>query len=301
MDTRQLNQFLLLAETLHFGRASEAAHVSASALSRAIRQLERELGVQLFDRDRRRVELTAEGQRLRDWARETLASLGDLRDTLHRESGSLRGEVSLYCSVTASYSFLYELLARLRRDHPGIDIKLHTGDPEDAVARVMSGSEDIAIGARPRRLPAGLAFHAITRSPLVFIERTTDAGRPPAPSTSSPRRPIRWGEVPMILPERGLARQRVEAWFRARGETPRVYAQVAGNEAIVSMVSLGLGVGVVPRIVLDNSPLADQVRVLPVRPALEPYEVGLFTLRRRLKTPLIAAFWTPQVGRSRTD
>ncbi len=297
MDTRQLRQFLHLAESLHFGRASEAAHVSPSALSRAIQQLERDLGVTLFDRDRRRVELTTEGQRFRDWARTTLASLSDLRDALHRDSGQLQGEVSLYCSVTASYSFLYELLARLRRDHPGIEIKLHTGDPEDAIARVMSGSEDIAIGARPRRLPAGLAFRAITRSPLVFIECALDDD-PRVPALSAPRRPIRWGEVPMILSERGLARQRVDAWFRARGETPRVYAQVAGNEAIVSMVSLGLGMGVVPRIVLDNSPLVDRVRVVPVRPALEPYEVGLFTLRRRLNTPLLAAFWAPQLGES---
>ena len=57
-----------------------------------------------------------------------------------------------------------------------------------------------------------------------------------------------------------------------------VYAQVAGNEAIVSMVSLGFGVGVVPEIVLQNSPLSETVRVLRVEPRLEAYEVGLFTL-----------------------
>jgi LysR family positive regulator for ilvC len=59
------------------------------------------------------------------------------------------------------------------------------------------------------------------------------------------------------------------------------------------MVSLGFGVGVVPQIVLDNSPLADQVAVLRVSPALEAYEVGLFTLEKKLRSPLIAAFWAP--------
>jgi len=98
----------------------------------------------------------------------------------------------------------------------------------------------------------------------------------------------------MILSERGLARERVDAWFRALPSTPAIYAQVAGNEAIVSMVSLGFGVGVVPRIVLDNSPLRDTVRALDVRPELPPYEVGLFAREKRLAGPLIKAFWALQ-------
>ena len=95
----------------------------------------------------------------------------------------------------------------------------------------------------------------------------------------------------MILPEGGLARQRADQWFRDLGMQPRIYAQVAGNEAIVSMVSLGFGIGVVPEIVLDASPLVGQVAVLRVTPALAPYEVGLFTLEKKLRSPLIQAFW----------
>ena len=96
----------------------------------------------------------------------------------------------------------------------------------------------------------------------------------------------------MSLPDRGLGRQRVDQWFSRRGVQPNIYAQVAGNEAIVSMVSLGFGIGVVPRIVLDNSPLVQTVRILEVRPQLEPYEVGLFAVEKRLASPLIEAFWS---------
>lgn len=291
MDLRQLRQFVHLAEALHFGRASTASHVSASALSRSIRQLEDEVGAALFDRDNRSVSLTAQGRTFLGWAREVLTGWDEVRHRLEEQSGELQGEVSLYCSVTASYSFLFELLSRLRRDHPRIELKLHTGDPEDAIARVLAGSEDIGIGARPDALPAGLTFRPITRSRLVFIAAGGDprrqalARRQPDPAT--------WAETPMILPESGLARLRAERWFRDLGVTPRVYAQVAGNEAIVSMVSLGFGIGVVPEIVLDNSPLAGAVAVLPVRPALAPYDVGLFALERKLRSPLIRAFWTP--------
>ena len=84
----------------------------------------------------------------------------------------------------------------------------------------------------------------------------------------------------------------MDEWFRQRDIAPRIYAQVTGNEAIVSMVSLGFGIGVVPKIVLDNSPLKDRIRVLDVKPELEPYDIGLFTLKKNLKNPLVDAFWS---------
>ena len=285
MDMRQLRQFVHLAEGLHFGRASAAGNISPSALSRSIRQLENDVGAVLFDRDNRSVTLTRQGETFLAWARDVLTGWDVVRHTVQKQSGDLQGEVILYCSVTASYSFLFELLGKLRRDHPRIELKLHTGDPEHAIARVMAGSEDIAIGARPDVLPAGLAFKPITRSRLVFI---AEAGKPRA----SPRE---WATTPMILPESGLARQRTDHWFRELGVQPRIYAQVAGNEAIVSMVSLGFGVGVVPEIVLEASPLAGKVRQLQVRPALAPYEVGLFTLEKKLRSPLIRAFWAARI------
>lgn len=282
MDVRILKQFTNLADSLHFGRASETSHVSPSALSRSIQRLEDELGIRLFERNNRSVSLTHAGSLFLEYARDSLADWDAIRNTLMEESGELHGEISMYCSVTASYSFLFEILTRFRRDHPRIEIKLHTGDPEDAIARVLCGDEDITIGARPNKLQAGLAFKPIAVSPLVFI----------AAKDQDPAAPGDWASTPMILPERGLARRRLDEWFRVLGVQANIYAQVAGNEAIVSMVSLGFGVGVVPQIVLDNSPLSATVQVLKVRPGLEPYDVGLFTLEKKLSSPLINAFWS---------
>jgi len=289
MDTRTLKQFVTLADTLHFGRASEACHISASALSRSIKQLEADVGVELFERDNRSVALTHEGELFLGFARDSLAQWDVIRSTLMEEAGELHGEVSIYCSVTASYSFLFDLLSEFRREHPRIEIKLHTGDPEDAVRRVLSGHEDLAIGARPGRLPAGLAFKPIAKTPLVFI--AANGNREYSALSGQRARPGQWARTPMILSETGLARRRVDNWFRELGVQPEIYAQVGGNEAIVSMVSLGFGVGVVPKIVLDNSPLAKKIHVLDVRPRLDAYDVGLFAQERKLRSPLIEAFW----------
>ncbi len=290
MNPRTLSQFLALSQSLHFGRASSASNISLSALSRNIRQLEEELGVTLFDRDNRSVSLTAEGKLFEPYARDALAGWNRIRHTLADTTNDLRGEISLYCSVTASHSFLFELLNRFRQHYPGIEIKLHTGDPDHAIDRVLAANEDVSIAAHPTHVSRALVFKLLAVSPLLFIAPVDliDSDIP----TTPPQAPTEWAKVPMILAEGGLARSRVDAWFRAHRITPRVYAQVAGNEAIVSMVSLGLGVGVVPKIVLDNSPLVRRVRVLDIQPQLQPYDVGLFTLSKSLKNPLVNAFWS---------
>jgi len=294
MDARDLRLFLALADNLHFGRTSREQHISPSALSRSIKQLEDELGSALFLRDNRSVKLTREGQHFRDYAAETLRAWEALRQTLRQDQDILRGELSLYCSVTASYSFLYDILSSFRTDHPHIEIKLHTGDPAKAVERVQEGREDIAIGARPDSLPTGIAFQPIARSDLRFIgprhmlPLSEEQVRSPTAET--------WRDVPMILSEEGLARTRIDRWLRRHGIRPRIYAQVSGNEAIVSMVSLGFGIGVVPQIVLDSSPLAHHIRTYDIEPPLAPYDIGLFAVEKRLKEPLVSAFWNRRIN-----
>ncbi len=284
MDFRPLKHFLALAETLHFGRASELCHVSTPTLSRNIKSLEDTLGTALFERDNRSVVLTEEGKRFQNYARDTLTQWETLSCDLQSDAKELKGELSVYCSVTASYSFLYDILYAFRQQHPRIEIKLHTGDPELAISHILSGKEDIAISARPDVLPGNLVFQNIAISPLLFIAPRTDFTKPESDSD--------WAGVPIILPESGVARQRVSDWFNHKQIKPKIYTQVAGNEAIVSMVSLGFGVGVVPRIVLENSPLADRVQILSTTPELAPYHVGLCALEKKMKSPLVEAFWS---------
>ena len=293
MDMKHLKHFLALAENLHFGKASAACHISLSALSRNIRQLEEQLGASLFNRDNRSVQLTQEGQSFVSYARSAVSEWDAIRyqvqDTNGQRHLKLQGEVSLYCSVTAVYSLLFELFQRFRQDHPNIEIKLHTGDPDQGIAHVISGEEDLAIAARPKNIPRELAFKPMTVSPLVFIA-PKDQSNLEQPLIT-PTSPTEWEKMPMILAEGGLSRQRTDAWFRAMDVTPKIYAQVAGNEAIVIMVSLGLGIGVVPKIVLDNSPTIDRVQILNVKPQLEAYDIGLFALKKNLKKPLVSALW----------
>lgn len=286
MDIKTLQAFVVLAETLHFGRAAEQSHLSASALTRLLQRLESELGVSLFQRDNRHVALTPEGQQFLVYARDALQRWQACRQSLHEASGVLRGELRLFCSVTASYHFLSQLLPRFRRRYPDIDIHLHTGDQAESVQRIASGREDLAIAARGQVWMKGLAFLPLATSPLVFI--ASDDERLPEPPTQDEG----WSQIPLIVAERGLSRDWLDDWFRVRGLRPRIQAQVAGHEAIVSMVGLGYGVGVVPQLVLDNSPLRDQVRIWPQGPALPALAIGLCCRQKQLANPLVQAFWS---------
>lgn len=291
MDQRALTVFLSVAETLNFSRSSEQLHLSVSAVSRTVQRLEDELGQDLLERDRRRVGLTQAGIEFRDYARRALADWQQFRRQL-AEAGRLAGEVSLYCSVTASHSVLAPILAAFRRAQPAVEIMLHTGDQADGIDRVLSGRDDVSVSGRPAQLPGRLDFLPLLDSPLRFCMPTADcavsamlSGR----DTASPE--FDWSAVPLIVPERGVTQELLERWFRQRGIRPRIYAQVAGHEAIVAMVGLGLGVGLAPQLVLESSGMAERVRPVPVPDELPPLTVGLCALRERLRNPLVRSLW----------
>lgn len=292
MDTKDLELFISLSETLHFGQTGEAMHMSASAVSRNVKRIEQEVGERLLERDNRTVSLTDSGRQFLSYARQSLGQWQSFNESIKQNTANLSGEVSVYCSVTAAYSVLSIILETFRRRHPGVEIKLHTGDQADAPQRVLDGKEDIAIAARPDKLSPRLQFQTLMHSPLQFIYPAIHcAVENRIRSYLQNAEAIDWTQIPFIISEKGLARTRLEQWFRHQSIKPDIYAQVSGHEAIVSMVGLGLGAGVVPELVLMNSPLKDKIQVLDVQPPLTPFAVGVCASAQRLSNPLVRAFW----------
>ncbi len=289
MDHKHLNYFLALAKTLHFARASELCHISAPTLSRNIKQLEDEVGAVLFNRDNRTVKLTQEGKAFCDYANATLASWHRFKADIQEPQQHIYGNVSIYCSVTASYSFLHQILEQLRMQHPYIEITLNTGDPALAINRVLDGHEAMAIAAKPVKLPGQIAFTSIGYSPLVLIGPKIAC---PISEQLKDLETIHWSNLEFIVAEQGLSRQRLEQWWRKKNIHGRIYAHVAGHEAMVSMVSLGLGVAMVPKIVLDNSPLKEKVQVISdAEKDIPGFEIGLAVLKKERHDPALNAIW----------
>ncbi|MBU4176335.1 MAG: HTH-type transcriptional activator IlvY [Proteobacteria bacterium] len=285
MDMEELRLFRHLAESLHFGRTSRACHVTPSALTRTIQRIEAEVGERLFDRDNRSVRLTRAGEGLKQYAEETIERWKALKESLAGEA-TLHGDISLYCSVTAAYGILPGILDRFRKACPEVHIKLQTGDAAQGLTRLRNNEVEVIIDALPDKQATGLEFMPLTETPLVFL---APLAFPETVIYEGPE--IDWRKTPVIVAEQGLGRERLDRWFAARKILPNIYAQVAGNEAIIAMVSLGCGVGVVPLLVLEKSPLQEQITVLDISPRLAPFSLGVCTVKKTLRNPKIQAFW----------
>jgi LysR family positive regulator for ilvC len=292
MEIRSCQVFLQLAQSMHFGRTAAICNLSPSAVSRLVQRLEDEIGQILVERDNRHVSLTPAGRHFLDYARKTVDDWQQVRADLNASRARLSGEISVFGSVTASYSMLTQILPGMRESYPGIEIKLRTGDQADGVERVMDGGEDCAIIALPDTVSDKLEFLPLRTTPLLLIgpKMPSALSRQLDQYLAEQSEPV-WSEIPMILAERGLARKRLLQRFKDINQQPKLYAQVAGHEAVVSMVSLGFGVALVPELVIQHSPKQETVRVLPWFSGLPPFALGLCALKDRLKDPLLQALW----------
>ena len=243
----QLRYFLAVAEHLHFGHAAQALHISQPPLSRAIRGLEERLGVTLFARTRRRVELTPEGARLLEETRRTLGQLErtalELRGMAAGEQGRLRlGFVSL-----ADYGVLPNLLKTFKVARPGVSLALREMLSPEQAAALSAGDLDFGLLLPPIAQPiAGELEHLVVQSEK-FV-----AALPARHAVA--RRPGRIamrdlaGE-PFVMVPREIAPglYDIVAGLAARaGFSLQVAQEAIQMQTVVSLVSSGLGVAIVP-------------------------------------------------------
>ncbi|NLS14429.1 HTH-type transcriptional activator IlvY [Vibrio sp. SM6] len=286
MDIRSIRLFIHLCDSHSFAKTASAMHMSPSALTRQVQKLEYEVGQTLFVRDNRGVELTGAGKKMLPVALRMLNDWQQLQRQMQGMADQLQGELRLFCSVTASYSYLPDLLSKFRVKHPDIEFKLSTGDPAQAIERILNEEADVAISALPEELPSKVAFKPIGEIPLSVIAPSGISNFAEALHQTRPD----WNAIPFIVPEAGTARERANTWFKQMNIRPTIYAQVSGHEAIVSMVALGCGVGIAPDIVINNSPVRDKIERLKLVP-IKPFELGICCLHAQLDNPLVNALW----------
>jgi LysR family positive regulator for ilvC len=284
---QEFSLFLRLAENLHFARSAKAAHMSPSALTRSIQRLEEELGHPLFQRSRSGVALTRAGEIFRDHARAQLANHARLLEALAAEKQAPTGELRIACTVTACHSVLPKLFARCRARYPGIHLQLSTSDAARCMLSLENDEVDLAVVPEPDRPAAELSFVRLAYTELAFIAPSSDeelARRAKLGGTH-------WNGLPVILPRRGLERERIDAWLEEQGAHPDVYAEVDGNEALLAMVALGCGVGAVPELVRKDSPLRGRIEQVEVRRPPRGYHVSLCAKSRTLSRRTVGALW----------
>lgn len=284
--------FLHLAGTLHFSRTARALHMSPSALTRGIQRLEEQLDQQLFVRDKRKVVLTRAGEIVRDHARSQLAAHTLLMEALAAEQHLPTGELRIACTVTACHSILPKLLAQTRARYPRLHLQISTSDATRCLQHLRNDEVDVAVLPVPETPDPDLRVAPLAHTELSFIAPKSDKEM----QRRAQRGGAGWEGLPMVLPRHGLERERFDAWLSQRSLRPDIYAEVDGNEAILAMVALGCGVGIVPELVREGSPLKRSVVRVTVDKPPRGFAVALCAKQRTLERKAVSAFWSLATG-----
>lgn len=243
MELRHLRYVVAVAEELHFGRAAERVRVAQPSLSRQVRQLEHDLGVELFDRTSRRVELTPAGIAFVHAARRTLHAADESRTAARQAADGVTGTASLGFVASAAVDILPRLVADHRLARPLVRLSLHEMTTEEQIAALLDGDIDVGIG-RDLEPRSGLSVSALHREPLLAAL--------PHDHRLWHRRRVTMRELadsPFVtLPRDRVPRAWDRTWTlcRAAGFSPSFSQEANQFVTLLALVAAGLGIAIVP-------------------------------------------------------
>jgi LysR family transcriptional regulator, low CO2-responsive transcriptional regulator len=243
MTFRQLEIFLAVARAKNYTRAAETLHVSQSTLSQHVLELERELGVRLFDRLGRAVTLTEGGRLLEEHATRIATTVASARRAIDELKGLERGSLVIGGSTTPGIYVLPGIVAAFRRRYPGIDVSLQIANSQVIEERIRADTVDLGVvgghvlGTRERCVATGLLDELL----LIVPPRHPWAKRREIA-------PPELADVPLLMREQGSATRLVtERTLRQAGVKFTAVMQLDHIEAIKQAVMAGLGLAFVSR------------------------------------------------------
>jgi DNA-binding transcriptional LysR family regulator len=168
VELRQLRAFVAVAEELHFRRAAEQLHLSQPSVSQHVRTLEDELGVRLFERNRRGVSLTPAGTTLLDDARDVLTRAARAAERAREAGAGSRGRLRLSLTRSLTGGLAGEIVEAFRARYPDVALELSVGYTSLHAEQLRHGLIDVAF-VRPPLLDGGIEEHELAREPLVCV------------------------------------------------------------------------------------------------------------------------------------
>ena len=262
MDIRKLTLFLAVVDHGSFTKAAAANYLSQPGLSKAVAELENEVGARLFDRVGHALRLTASGQALVAPARQVLRDIATAETAVAAIARLETGTVVVGCLPTLAADPMAAVIGAFRREHPGVEVNLAA--PEDAadlLSMIRNGAVEVAV--TEARLPqSGLIGDQLGSQELVAML---------PPGSASPERRLslrRLAEHPLVVTPRGTSSRRVlDEALAAAGIELTVAVETAQREAVLPLVLAGAGAALVPTPVAEMAARHDAV-VAPLFPPL---------------------------------
>lgn len=275
-----LLKYMAFVKTVEYGsftKASEILHYSQSGISRMIQDLEKSWQVCLLERNHKGVKLTSDGMRLLPYARKLCADYEEMKREVEGLTGLSSGLIRIGTFSSVATHWLPNIIKEFQKDYPGIDYELLLGDYTELEEWLKEGRIDCAF----LRLPTHGSFqeHFLWKDPFRAI---LPKHHPLASSSTVSLEAL--CNYPFLLLEKG-AKAEIAALFEKSHCTPQARFTTWDDYAIMSMVEQGLGVSILPELILKRIPYDIAIRPLSV-PAFR--NIG-FVVKENTTPPLVVA------------
>ncbi|NBE84221.1 LysR family transcriptional regulator [Micromonospora rubida] len=261
MQLHQLRYFVAVAEVRHFTQAADVVGITQPSLSKQIHALETSLGAPLFERVRGNIALTAAGEVLLPLARRILADVETATREVQELVGLRRGRVRLGATPSLATALAPPVLRRFRDAHPAVDLRVEEGGSQNLVRDLLRGDLDLALIIMPAHgADPGLRTEEILRESLVVAS----LDEVPGTSAAGELRITDLRGQPLVMFREGYdLRDATLQACREAGFEPTLSVDGGEMDAVLSFVEAGLGVALVPGIVVARRPAIRVTRLAP--------------------------------------
>lgn len=272
LTLRQLRYFEALAQHGHFGRAAVACAISQPALSMQIKELEEQLGAELFERGTRQARLTSFGEEFASRVRDILNAVDDLGDLARAATNRLVGRLRIGVIPTIAPYLLPTLIGNLTRTNGDLDIHVRETLTQRLIQELSEGRLDTAIVALPVSEPT-LTEVALFEESFVLVRPEADAGKP-VPSRENLR------EMRLLLLEEGHCfRDQALSFCNIQSALPRDLHYGSSLSTLVQMVGAGIGVTLIPEMAVPVETRSAAVSVVRFEGAQPARTIGMIWRR----------------------
>jgi LysR family cyn operon transcriptional activator len=281
MELRHVRYFDAVAETLNFTRAAERLHVTQSTLSHQIRQLEEELGVELFDRSSKKVRMTEAGEILRSHLTPALGQIDRAVQALRSNTETLTGSIRLGTTPSFNTRMVPLCVSTFLHHYPGIQVTVEELSAGMIARRLASGHLDLAVSYRPEG--TDLWFEPLYNEELRLVVASTHP--------LAERRRVRMVELHhvrmILLPSQFLTRKLLDDCFEAAGAEPLVVAQLNSIAPMIELIRQTGLAGIIAETAV--TPSAD-LRVVPLEDPTPIRTPGMLWKKGATRSPTIKHF-----------
>lgn len=260
MELRVLRYFLMVAREENITRAAGLLHVTQPTLSRQLIQLEEELGVKLFHRNKYRITLTEEGLLLKQRAQEIVALSDKAKQELTKSEGTLSGEIAIGCAEARSFSVLAEQIVAFRKLYPRVRFRIYSATADDVKDRMENGLLDMGLLMEP----VDIGRYAFIRMPVrerygVLVRRDSPL------AVKESVRPEDLVGMPLLFGSREGVREEIAGWFGEQFDRMEVAVRYNLIRNGADLVEHGAGVA----LTIDQANIGENLRFIPLSPVLE--------------------------------